>query len=59
LYKAAHTEEVGLYDHRIWVLTLTGLLVSQQAARRAKDLWLLPELQALQGLRGAPPKDGP
>jgi hypothetical protein len=31
----AHAEEVELYDHRIWVLTLAGLIVSKQAAGRA------------------------
>jgi hypothetical protein len=54
----AYAEEVELYEHRIWVLTLAGLIVSKQAAGRAKDLRLLPELQALQALRGAPPEDG-
>jgi hypothetical protein len=54
----AHAEEVELYEHRIWVLTLTGLIVSKQAAGRAKDLRLLPELQALQMLREAPPEEG-
>src|ERR1043166_6174915 len=43
----AHAEEVELYAHRIWVLTLEGLMVSKQAAGRAKALRLLPELQAL------------
>ena len=54
-----HAEEVELYEHRIWILTLGGLIVSKQAAGRAKDLRLLPELQALQALRGAPHEDGP
>ena len=60
LYEAvkAHAEEVELYEHRIWVLTLTGLIVSKEAAGRAKDLRLLPELQALQILREAPPEEG-
>ncbi|MDZ7413082.1 MAG: nucleotidyltransferase [candidate division KSB1 bacterium] len=55
----AHAEEVELYEHRIWVLTLRGLIVSKQAAGRAKDLRLLPELQALHMLREAPPEEGP
>ena len=55
----AHAEEVELYAHRIWVLTLEGLIVSKQAAGCAKDLLLLPELQALQALRDAPREDGP
>jgi hypothetical protein len=38
----AHAEEVELYAHRIWVLTLEGLIVSKQAVGRAKDLRLLP-----------------
>jgi hypothetical protein len=54
-----HAEEVELYAHRIWVLTLEGLIVSKQAAGRAKDLRLLPELLALQALRDAPREDGP
>ena len=54
----AHAEEVELYEHRIWVLTLTGLIVSKQTARRTKDLRLLPELQALQMLCAAPPEEG-
>ena len=59
LYEAvkAHAEEVELYAHRIWVLTLTGLIVSKQAVGRAKDLRLLPELQALHMLREAPPEE--
>jgi len=60
LYEAvkAHAEEVELYEHRIWVLTLRGLIVSKQAAGRAKGLLLLPELQALHMLREAPPEEG-
>ena len=26
----AHAEEVELYEHRVWILTLAGLIVSQQ-----------------------------
>ena len=47
----AHAEEVELYGYRVWVLTLTGLIRSKQAAGRPKDLRLLPELQALQALQ--------
>jgi hypothetical protein len=54
----AHAEEVELYAHRIWVLTLPGLIVSKQAAGRAKDLLLLPELRALQMLREASLEEG-
>jgi hypothetical protein len=54
----AHAEEIELYEYRIWVLTLEGLIVSKQATGRAKDLRLLPELQALQVLRGVLPEDG-
>jgi predicted nucleotidyltransferase len=48
----AQSEEVELYGYRVWVLTLDGLISSKQAAGRPKDLRLLPELQALQALRG-------
>jgi predicted nucleotidyltransferase len=48
----AQSEEVELYGYRVWVLTLEGLISSKQAAGRPKDLRLLPELQALQALRG-------
>ena len=39
-----------LYEYRIWVLTLAGLIRSKQAAGRLKELRLLPELKALQAL---------
>ena len=44
-------EEVEIYDRRLWVLTIEGLIHAKQAAGRAKDLRLIPELQALQALR--------
>jgi predicted nucleotidyltransferase len=50
-------EEVELYGFHVRVLTLEGLISSKQAAGRPKDLRLLPELQALQALRGESPKD--
>jgi hypothetical protein len=58
-YEAVKTraEEVELYGFHVWVLTLEGLISSKQAAGRPKDLRLLPELQALQALRGERSKD--
>ena len=46
-----------LYGFHVWVLTVEGLIASKQAAGRPKDLRLLPELQALQALRGERSKD--
>lgn len=48
-----YAEDVELYQYRVWVLTLEGLILSKQAAGRPKDLRLLPELVALQALRAA------
>ena len=50
-------EEVELYTHRLWVLTIEGLIQSKQAAGRDKDLRLIPELKALQALRKQSEKD--
>jgi hypothetical protein len=47
----AQAEEIELYQYRVWVLTLAGLIRSKEAAGRPKDLRLLPELKALQALR--------
>jgi hypothetical protein len=47
----AQAEEIELYQYRVWVLTLAGLIRSKEAAGRPKDLRLLPELQALRALR--------
>lgn len=55
----AYAEEVELYEHCIWVLTLEGLIISKQATGRPKDLRLLTELKALQTLRAHPPEDEP
>ncbi len=44
-------EEVEIYDRRLWVLTIEGLIQAKQAAGRGKDLRLIPELKALQALR--------
>ncbi|HLX64416.1 MAG TPA: nucleotidyltransferase [Planctomycetota bacterium] len=49
--------EAEVYGENMWVLTLEGLIAAKQAAGRAKDLRLLPELRALQALR-AKEKDG-
>ena len=45
------SEEMELYGMRCKVLTLEGLIKSKQAVRRAKDLRLLPELEALLEIR--------
>jgi len=44
-------EEVEVFGHQCWVLTIEGLIRSKQAAGREKDLRLIPELKALQALR--------
>jgi hypothetical protein len=44
-------EELELFGHHIWVLTLDGLIYSKQVTGRPKDLRLLPELKALKALR--------
>lgn len=50
-------EEVEVFDHRLWVLTIEGLIQSKQAAGREKDLRLIPELRALRALREQSEKD--
>ena len=52
-YEAVKTyaEEIELYGHRLWILTLEGLIRSKQASGRPKDLRALPELKALQALK--------
>jgi len=45
------SEEIELFQHRVWVLTLDGLIHSKEATGRPKDLRLLPELKALKALR--------
>ncbi len=52
------SEEVELYTHRLWVLTIAGLIQSKQAAGREKDLRLIPELKALRALRDQSEKEG-
>jgi len=47
------SEEIELFQQRIWVLTLDGLIHSKTATGRPKDLRLLPELKALKALRDA------
>jgi len=47
----ALSEELELFGIPCRVLTLEGLIRSKQAAGRAKDLRLLPELKALQAIR--------
>ena len=53
-----HAEEIEVYGHRLWVLTIEGLIQSKQAAGREKDLRLIPELRALQALREQSETDG-
>ena len=45
------SEEMELYGMRCKVLTLEGLIKSKKAVGRAKDLRLLPELEALLEIR--------
>ena len=45
------SEEIELFQQRLWVLTLDGLIHSKEATGRPKDLRLLPELKALKALR--------
>jgi hypothetical protein len=52
----AQSEEIELYHHEIWVLTLDGLIHSKEATGRPKDLRLLPELKALKALRDSGPE---
>jgi hypothetical protein len=47
----ALSEEIELFQRRIWVLTLDGLIHSKEATGRPKDLRLLPEIKALKALR--------
>ena len=47
-----HAEELEVLGLRLWVLTLPALIRSKKAAGREKDLRLIPELEALQALRG-------
>ena len=47
----AKAEELELFQHHVWVLTLDGLIYSKQVTGRPKDLRLLPELKALKALR--------
>ncbi len=49
------SEEIELFQYRIWVLTLDGLIHSKEATGRPKDLRLLPELKALKALRDTEP----
>ena len=45
------SEELELFGMRCKVLTLAGLITSKRAVSRAKDLRLLPELEALLEIR--------
>ena len=45
------SEEMELFDLRCKVLTLEGLIKNKRAVSRAKDLRLLPELEALLEIR--------
>lgn len=47
----AFSEEMEIFGIRCKVLTLEGLIKTKQAAGRAKDLRLLPELEALLEIR--------
>jgi predicted nucleotidyltransferase len=45
------SEEVEIFGMRCKVLTLEGLIKTKRAVGRAKDLRLLPELEALLEIR--------
>jgi hypothetical protein len=49
------SEEIELFQQRIWVLTLDGLIHSKEATGRPKDLRLVPEIKALKALRDTEP----
>ncbi len=49
----ASSEKIDIFGHRMWILTLDGLIGSKEATGRPKDLRLLPELKALKALRDA------
>lgn len=50
------SEELEIYGMRCQVLTLEGLIKSKRAVGRAKDLMLLPELEALLDVRNSQKK---
>ena len=50
------SEELEIYGMRCQVLTLEGLIKSKRAVGRAKDLMLLPELEALLDIRNSQKK---
>jgi len=50
------SEELELFDMRCKVLTLEGLIKTKRAVGRAKDLRLLPELEALLEIRNSQKK---
>jgi len=51
------SEELGLFGMRCKVLTLEGLIKSKRAIGRAKDMRLLPELEALSEIRKSQKKE--
>ena len=51
------SEELELFGMRCRVLTLEGLIKTKRAVGRAKDLRLLPELEALLEIRKSQKKD--
>ncbi len=53
----AFSEEVEIFGMRCKVLTLEGLIKTKRAVGRAKDLRLLPELEALLEIRKSQKKD--
>ena len=51
------SEELEIFGMRCTVLTLEGLITSKRAVSRAKDLRLLPELEALLEIRNSQKKN--
>jgi hypothetical protein len=58
LYEAVvpHTEQMELFGWTVSVLSLPALIRAKRAAGRAKDLLVIPELEALLELRGREPE---
>jgi hypothetical protein len=52
----AFSEDIEIFQISCKVLTLEGLIKSKRAVGRAKDLKLLPELEALLEIRKAEKK---
>lgn len=52
----AAAEEMELFERKVWVLGLEGLICTKRTAGRPKDLRALPELEALAALKSKKPE---